>query len=473
MDICNYPKRDLFIRIGLKYPFAGYYLRWYYNGWHYWHFLPGEQVLMTQGENYRTTGKKKITLGTGNITSDQVTSIKNLLLTKQVQIYTESGWVSVFIDPSSMIIYDHEVNGYEVELTITIGSKEISYLSGYSPVVYVPDVPASADPDICEVIIGTQIWMCKNYASNFPGSKVYNNDESYRDIYGGLYKWDHVMTPGFCPTGWRVPTEADWQTLITFLGGDAVAGGHLKEIGTDHWQTPNTGADDSSGFTALGGGDFNRWTFTFENLKQHGYFWTSTEDDVSNAMMVDMLYNAATATLLSAIKDYYFSVRLIKDALTYNDWYLPSQDELKAMHDNLHAHGVGGFADNFYWSSSEHNNIQAKEITFLTGYIGFASKTNTFRARACRSFMSGIGAYSLRDVGPAGGLIFYIDGTTYYEAAPSDQSTGIVWSNITNVLIGTTGTAIGTGKQNTLDIIGQAGHANSAAKLCNDLEIYV
>jgi hypothetical protein len=100
-------------------------------------------------------------------------------------------------------------------------------------------------------------------------------------------------------------------------------------------------------------------------------------------------------------------------------------------------------------------------------------KNEAYRVRACRSFTGTTGQYELRDVGPAGGLIFYIDGTTYYEAAPSDQSTGIVWSNITNVLIGTTGTAIGTGKQNTLDIIGQAGHANSAAKLCNDLEIYV
>jgi hypothetical protein len=100
-------------------------------------------------------------------------------------------------------------------------------------------------------------------------------------------------------------------------------------------------------------------------------------------------------------------------------------------------------------------------------YLNF--KYGTYHVRACRSFTANAGAYALRDVGPAGGLIFYIDGTTYYEAAPYDQSTSKAWSNITEMAIGGTGTAIGTGKQNTLDIINQAGHTDSAAKLCNDL----
>ena len=84
--------------------------------------------------------------------------------------------------------------------------------------------------------------------------------------------------------------------------------------------------------------------------------------------------------------------------------------------------------------------------------------------------------YNLRDVGPAGGLIFYINPTAgsngwkYLEAAPGDQSTGTIWSNISSQ-IGTTGTDIGTGYTNTLAIIGQAGHTSSAAKLCADLLI--
>jgi len=475
MDACLYPKKDLFIRINLQCPYAGYYLRWYYNGWHYWHFRPGQQNIITEGENYRTLGKKKITLGTGNINYQQVTAIRSLLLTNEIQVYTESGWVNVFIDPSSLVVYDNKINGYEVELTITIGSKEISYFS-YSPVEYIPIVPPSEDTDICEIVIGSQIWMCKNYDAVIPGSKVYNNIEANRDIYGGLYTWDQVMTPGFCPPGWKVPTEAEWNILINYLSGSAVAGGHLKEIGTDHWDAPNTGADNSNGFAARGAGYWNYLFNSFSQLKKEATFWTQTEKSATNAATARLIFDDEYVGMYSSYKGFGFSVRLLKQEipLLYDDWFLPSIDELNQMYINLHAEGIGDFNVNGrYWSSTESNIERGNWFYFSDGHAYWALKNEAYRVRACRSFTGTTGQYELRDVGPAGGLIFYIDGTTYYEAAPSDQSTGIVWSNITNVLIGTTGTAIGTGKQNTLDIIGQAGHANSAAKLCNDLEIYV
>ena len=162
-----------------------------------------------------------------------------------------------------------------------------------------------------------------------------------------------------------------------------------------------------------------------------------------------------------------------KTLQVYNDWFLPSKDELNQMYINLHAEGIGDFNVNGrYWSSTESNIERGNWFYFSDGHAYWALKNEAYRVRACRSFTGTTGQYELRDVGPAGGLIFYIDGTTYYEAAPSDQSDGKLWSNITATLIGTTGTAIGTGKQNTLDIIAQAGHMDSAAKLCNDLEIY-
>lgn len=473
MDACLYPKKDLFIRINLQCPYAGYYLRWYYNGWHYWHFRPGQQNIITEGENYRTLGKKKITLGTGNINYQQVTAIRSLLLTNEIQVYTESGWVNVFIDPSSLVVYDNKINGYEVELTITIGSKEISYFS-YSPVEYIPIVPPSEDTDICEIVIGSQTWMCKNYDAVIPGSKVYNNIEANRDIYGGLYTWDQVMASGFCPPGWKVPTEAEWKILLNYLSGSAVAGGHLKEIGTDHWDAPNTGADNLSGFAARGAGYWNYLFNSFSQLNKEATFWTQTEKSATNAATARMTFNSASVGMYSSYKGFGFSVRLLKNETVYNDWFLPSKNEMNEMYTNLAALGFGDFAPGKdYWTSSENIATSAWFKNMSSGFASAYSKAFTRNVRACRSFVSGIGVYSLRDVGPAGGLIFYINGTTYYEAAPFDQGTGIAWSNITNVLIGTTGTAIGTGKQNTLDIIAQAGHMDSAAKLCNDLEIYV
>lgn len=143
----------------------------------------------------------------------------------------------------------------------------------------------------------------------------------------------------------------------------------------------------------------------------------------------------------------------------FDDWYLPSIDELQAMHDNLYVYSVGEFGITGYWSSSEVVDVYAYSHNFTNNNNGMDGKGNPNGVRACRSFTS-YDIYALRDTGPAGGLIFYITNNgggsfTYYEAAPSDQATAQIWSNITNVLIGTTGTAIGTGQANTTAIIAQ------------------
>lgn len=152
------------------------------------------------------------------------------------------------------------------------------------------------------------------------------------------------------------------------------------------------------------------------------------------------------------------------------DWFLPSKDLLAAMYTNLHAEDVGDFTESGYWNSTEYSATRSWNQNFLNGNQAHQDKTGVYFVRACRLFTAAGGVYSLRDTGPAGGLICYIDGTTYYEAAPSDQSESQVWSNITNVEIGETaqGTAIGTGQANTDAIIAQEGHIDSAAKLCDD-----
>jgi hypothetical protein len=159
-------------------------------------------------------------------------------------------------------------------------------------------------------------------------------------------------------------------------------------------------------------------------------------------------------------------------AIVYADWFLPSQFELIAIYNELKVFGVGLFTSNQYWTSTESINIRAVEVDFSSGIAGATTKDQILYIRACRAFTS-THSYSLRDIGPAGGLIFYKSGNNYIEAAPSDQSTGKTWSNIIDQAIGATarGTAIGTGQSNTTAIIGQAGHTDSAAKLCDDLII--
>jgi uncharacterized protein (TIGR02145 family) len=147
------------------------------------------------------------------------------------------------------------------------------------------------------VTIGTQVWMvenCKTTKYNdgsaiplvegnpawanltTPGYCWYDNDStSYKSPYGALYNWFAANTGKLCPTGWHVPNYAEWTTLTAYLGGDSIAGGKLKETGTSHWQSPNTGATNESEFTAIPGGSRN-FSGTFY-LGRYGYFWSSSE----------------------------------------------------------------------------------------------------------------------------------------------------------------------------------------------------
>lgn len=105
----------------------------------------------------------------------------------------------------------------------------------------------------------------------------YNNDNVYEQPYGKLYNWFAVDdSRGLCPTGWHVPTDAEWTILTDYLGGSSIAGGYLKEAGTTHWSVPNTGATNKSGFTGLPGGE--RWTSgVFQAFGFYGAWWSSTE----------------------------------------------------------------------------------------------------------------------------------------------------------------------------------------------------
>lgn len=188
------------------------------------------------------------------------------------------------------------------------------------------------------VKIGTQVWMGENFratkyrfgieipnvtnltswASAGTGAYCwYDNDISNKSIYGALYNWYTVSTGSLCPIGWHVPTDAEWTLLITYLGGETIAGGKLKETGVTHWASPNTGASNESGFTALPGAC--RFTGTaldpqgFAGIKSGGIWWSASEYDATNAWARSVLFNDSKSIRGSMLKNVGNSVRCIKN----------------------------------------------------------------------------------------------------------------------------------------------------------------
>jgi uncharacterized protein (TIGR02145 family) len=179
--------------------------------------------------------------------------------------------------------------------------------------------------------IGDQIWMAENlkvihYRNGEQIANVtdraiwptlttsaycwYNNDaNSYKADYGALYNWYAAIDGrNIAPTGWHIPSQSEWTTLINYLGGASVAGGKLKEVGTSHWTTQNTEATNSSGFTALPGGNGD---FGFNWLGTQGAWWSTIEQygDATG----QSISNGISITFTSGSKHQGWSVRCIKD----------------------------------------------------------------------------------------------------------------------------------------------------------------
>ena len=305
------------IRIPVRCAPDGYYLRWYYNGWHYWFFLPGTHTIDTEGERYRTLSRRLITISSGQVTRGQAVAIRTIMNTREVYLWTDGGWAAIRIEPGTLKVYQSEVAGTEMEMTAVIGSREVTRTTGFSPVPPIPNVDPTYPWCTTPIAISDQVWMCKNYDIAYPGSKVYNNLETNRAGFGGLYTYDQVMAPGFVPAGWHVPTVAEWAILIAACGGDAVAGGVLKEAGVLRWNAPNTDAVDTYDFTAVGGGYSSPSAFSM--LMDQGMFWTADPYNTPPvppnmfARSIRMNHDSGAIVTEYVPRSYFLSVRLIKD----------------------------------------------------------------------------------------------------------------------------------------------------------------
>jgi uncharacterized protein (TIGR02145 family) len=141
----------------------------------------------------------------------------------------------------------------------------------------------------------------------------YNNDPTQGNKYGKLYNWYAVNDPrGLAPQGWHVPSDAEWTTLETTLGGSSVAGGKMKEAGTLNWTTPNTSATNESGFAGLPGGGRNYYG-TFVTIGEYGYWWSSTESSTDGAWSRYLGYNLGDVSRYGTNKVKGYSVRCLRD----------------------------------------------------------------------------------------------------------------------------------------------------------------
>ena len=143
---------------------------------------------------------------------------------------------------------------------------------------------------------------------------VYNNTDSMAHTYGFLYNCYAIEDDrNIAPEGWHVPTSDEWQALVDYLGGGSVAGGKLKGPGTTHWSSPNIGATNESGFSALPGGYRNYSTGFFEYLGNYANFWSATEINSYIACYQYLYYNNSNIHHNYYYKYHGFSVRLISD----------------------------------------------------------------------------------------------------------------------------------------------------------------
>jgi len=230
---------------------------------------------------------------------------------------------------------------YTVTLTATNssgsdGETKNGYITVYLSVTTVSDI----DGNVYKTIqIGTQTWMAENlkttkYNDNTtippvadptlwaglytPGYCWYDNDAAtYKATYGALYNWYAVNaasngSKNVCPTGWHIPTDVEWGILRASLGGTDFAGGKLKEAGYSHWLSPNTGADNESGFTALPGGN-RSYNGVFMNFGTDGHWWSSSEYDTYDAWSVYMVHNYSFFGRFRGPKNYAFSIRCLKN----------------------------------------------------------------------------------------------------------------------------------------------------------------
>jgi uncharacterized protein (TIGR02145 family) len=184
------------------------------------------------------------------------------------------------------------------------------------------------------IVIGTQTWMAENLKTTklndgtdiplvtngttwgtllTPAYCWYNNDEAtYKVTYGALYNWYTANTGKLCPSGWHIPSDAEWTTFTDYFGGLSIAGGKMKEAGTSHWISPNIGATNESGFTGLPAG-YRDKTSGFLNIGTYALWWALTGINSTDSWGRGLYNLDATVYRSNYYNNHGFSVRCLKN----------------------------------------------------------------------------------------------------------------------------------------------------------------
>lgn len=201
------------------------------------------------------------------------------------------------------------------------------------PVVTDPATVTDIDGNVYTTVrIGTQLWTVENlrttryndgttittglgntaWGNATTGAyAIYADDNTNNTTYGKLYNWHAVKTGKLAPAGWHVPTRAEWETLVSYLGGSGVAGGKMKST-SSLWVAPNLGATNSSGFSALPGG----WKGSSGNyalIGESAYWWASSERNATQGDYLRVDDDLAGAAINGAEKEFGYAVRCVKD----------------------------------------------------------------------------------------------------------------------------------------------------------------
>ena len=254
-----------------------------------------------------------------------------------INVYPLSGDVDNETDTITVTVNRSGLTQDIIKEWIKINTSFLQYESRDTVGIYLNGV-LDIDKNYYKVVeIGNQIWMAEDlkttkyndgtditnitdktaWVADKTGAYCwYDNSVSYKATYGALYNWFVVEAAiggkNMCPTGWHVPTDDEWRTLITYLGSENVAGGKLKETGTVHWYYPNEGATNETGFTALPGGNRDPGGF-FLYMGNNVWYWSSTEYSTTRARGWSLSYSQSDMGSSVYDKPFGFSVRCLRD----------------------------------------------------------------------------------------------------------------------------------------------------------------